>query len=130
MTVTNDLTTEQKILWLAELEKECPSTSCNEGHWFDNPLQPCELCKGSGTVPRFPLRRECPNRKIVRDPASGYCVSKAGVPECIPNCSRCGGERGWLPLPKEQAAGVLMRLPEFNVGLILYILGIGRVRRK
>ena len=47
-----------KMTWVKKLaEAPCPSTTCEDGHWFDYPNQPCELCHGTGaSVPA--LRRE------------------------------------------------------------------------
>lgn len=110
------MTHQERLLWLAEREKDClhpnpqwipehPDPGCEEGKWK------CSECGaektkayrqileiwtgGTGKVPKFPmLREECPNCR-------GQITESKNKDSNI-SCSPCAN-RGWIPVDNLEA---------------------------
>lgn len=89
------------LTWVQKLaEAPCSSTTCEEGHWFDYPNQPCELCCGTeALVPD--LRQEC----------HGYQKWGRHFSHQTRNCEGCQGS-GWTLIPEREQMGVLARVQD------------------
>jgi len=87
-------------------EQPCPSTTCEDGHWFDVPNQPCELCHGTGALVAG-LRREC-DHSWMPTCTCGYRDDE-GCETCDDLMVTCCRRRGWTLIPAAEQMGVLVR---------------------